>query len=179
MASILRHDPPLRRMPVAAPDLTHNKTIVITIRPAQTSDVPLLFEMLCASGVDQGFPNSIAVTEPDLLEDGFGPDPRFHCVIAEVDEKPAGMALYFFNYSTWISRLGLYLEDLYVAPGFRRAGVARALLDHLVAIARQRNCRRMQWLVYSGNEAALQLYRSYGAESQEDWIFMTLRDKLL
>jgi GNAT superfamily N-acetyltransferase len=132
--------------------------------------------MLRASAADQGFPESLAVSEADLLEDGFGSHPRFQCVIAEVDGTPAGMALYFFNYSTWVSRLGLYLEDLYVDPRFRRAGIGRAMLQHLWSLARKEGCRRMQWLVHRENQSALQMYRRGGAKSYDDWILMAMKD---
>ena len=148
-----------------------------TIRPAQPADVPLLYEMLRASAADQGSPESLVVTEADLLEDGFGPAQRFRCMVAEVDGTPAGLALYFFNYSTWVSRIGLYLEDLYVAPGFRRSGVARALLDHLAGIAKEAGCRRMQWLVHRDNESAKRLYDAFGAHALPDWILMTKTDE--
>jgi GNAT superfamily N-acetyltransferase len=173
MASILRGDPRVHGRATS-----HNRTIVITLRPAQAGDAPLLFQMLRESAVAQGSPDALAVTEADLLEDGFGPHPRFQCVIAEVDQTPAGMALYFFNYSTWVSRQGLYLEDLYVTPKFRRGGVARALLDHLAVIARNEGCRRMQWLVHRNNHAAIRLYQSFGARLQNDWILMSKLDAL-
>jgi GNAT superfamily N-acetyltransferase len=133
--------------------------------------------MLRASAADQGFLQSLAVTEADLLEDGFGPQPRFHCVLAEVDQLPAGMALYFFTYSTWVSRNGLYLEDLYVDGQFRRAGVARALLDHLTGVAKEARCGRMQWLVHRANTSAIALYRWFGAQSLDDWILMTVKEE--
>jgi GNAT superfamily N-acetyltransferase len=167
MASILR-----RGHRVHAAD----NTLVINIRPSRPADVPLLFAMLRASAADQGAPESLAVTEADLLEDGFGPTPRFQCLIAEMDQSPAGMALYFFNYSTWVSRNGLYLEDLYVDPKYRRAGVARALLDRLAVIAKEAGCRRMQWLVHRQNEPAIRLYESFGAQAQPHWILMTRKD---
>ena len=135
-----------------------------------------MFEMLRASAADQGCAASLAITEADLRVDGFGLRPRFRCVIAEQEQAPAGMALYFFNYSTWVSRIGLYIEDLYVAPKFRRMGVARALLDHLAAIAKKEGCRRMQWLVHRENAAALRLYQSFGAKALDDWMLMTLKE---
>ena len=148
---------------------------MITIRTARREDVPLLFQMLRASAVDQGSPESLVVTEADLLEDGFGPQPRFLCVIAEVDMAPAGLALYYFDYSTWVSRTGLFLEDLYVDAKFRRAGVARALLDHLAGVAKAKGCRRMVWLVHRANEPAVRLYRSFGAQSLDDWMLMAVK----
>jgi GNAT superfamily N-acetyltransferase len=148
---------------------------VITIRRARPADTPLMFRMLRESAADQGAPEALAVSEADLLEDGFGSQPRFLCVIAEVDGEAAGIALYFYNYSTWVSRMGLYLEDLYVERKFRRAGVGRALLEHLSAIARKEGCGRMQWVVHRENQAAIQLYRAFGAQSLDDWILMTVK----
>jgi len=128
--------------------------------------------MLYDSAVAQGSPESLVATEANLLADGFAPQPRFQCVIAEVDGVPAGIALYYYDYSTWVSRKILYLEDLYVDPAFRRAGIARALLDRLVTIARNEGCGRMAWVVHRENEAALRLYRSFGAQPLEDWNLM-------
>ena len=147
---------------------------MIAIRSALASDVPVLFQMLRASAADQGFPDALAVTESDLLQDGFGPQPTFRAVIASLDGAPAGTALYFFNYSTWVSRNGLYLEDLYVDPNFRRRGIGRALLDHLWTLAREQGCLRMQWVVHRDNHRAIRLYRSFGARSMDDWLLLTI-----
>lgn len=146
---------------------------MLRIRPAEVNDVPLLYRFLYASAVDQGFPDSLAVTEADLLHDGFGREPRFHALIAEVDGLPAGLALYFFNYSTWGSRDGLYLEDLYVAPEFRGRGVGTALLERLEDQARARGCGRFQWVVHRGNAPARRLYESFGASSLDVWLSMS------
>ena len=131
-----------------------------------------MLAMLRDSAAAQGSPDALIVTESNLLEDGFSPDPRFHCVIAEADGRAAGMALYFFTYSTWVSRSGLYLEDLYVVPEFRRAGVATALLQHLEAIAREKGCGRMQWVVHRANTSAIRLYQSFGAVTLDEWLLM-------
>jgi GNAT superfamily N-acetyltransferase len=152
---------------------------VIAIRPARPSDVPLMLSMLRASAAAQGSPDSLVVTEANLLEDGFGPQPKFHCLIAEVEGAVAGMALYFFNYSTWVSRVGLYLEDLYVDPTFRRSGVARALLQRLWALAKDAGGARMQWLVHRDNQAARKLYESFGARFLDQWLLMTISDEVV
>lgn len=146
---------------------------MLRIRPAEVADVPLIYRFLLASAIDQGFPNALAVTEAELLKDGFGQDPRFHALIAEVEGAPAGMALYFFNYSTWGSRDGLYLEDLYVAQEFRGRGAGGALLRHLAETARQRGCRRFQWVVHRNNHAARRLYENFGAAVLDDWLLMS------
>ena len=127
---------------------------MIRVRAAQMADVPELLAMLHESASSQGFPDEVVVTEADLREDGFGPLPRFKALMADEDGQPAGMALYFFNYSTWGSRLGLYLEDLYVRPAFRRQGVAKQLLAALARLAVAEGCGRFQWVVHRGNAAS-------------------------
>jgi GNAT superfamily N-acetyltransferase len=145
------------------------------IRDARVEEVPVILEMLQESAEEQGFPESLAVTEADLAADGFGAAPRFYVSIAEVDGVPAGMALYFFNYSTWGSRDGLYLEDLYVDRAFRKRGVARALMVRLAQIAQARGCGRFQWVVHAANASAVRMYESIGAEMLTDWRLMSLK----
>lgn len=153
--------------------------MAISIREAASNDASMMLEMLRNSAQDQGFPDDVVVSEEDLRRDGFGDDPLFKALIAEVDGAPAGMALYFFNYSTWVSRVGLYLEDLYVNPQFRGAGVARELMEHLARIAKSNGCRRFQWLVHTGNERALRFYESCGAKPHRDWLLMSLQGNVL
>jgi GNAT superfamily N-acetyltransferase len=148
---------------------------MITIRNASPADVPVIYDMLRRSAEDQGFPDDLVATPENLMEDGFGPDPRFLLLVAEVDGEPAGLALYFFNYSTWVSRVGLYLEDLYVVPEHRRAGVARALMSRLASIAVNHGCRRFLWAVHSANERAIAFYEDIGARPLRDWILMALK----
>jgi GNAT superfamily N-acetyltransferase len=97
------------------------------------------------------------------------------CVIGEVDGHPAGFALYFFNYSTFLARPGLYLEDLYVRPEFRGQGLGRALLLHLARIARDRGCGRMEWAVLDWNTSAIEFYESLGARRLPEWQLCRLR----
>ena len=94
-----------------------------SIRPATVDDVPVMLEMLQESAAAQGFPDAVCVTESELREDGFGPNPRFSALIAEQDGTAAALAVYFFTWSTWVSRNGLHLEDLYVRSAFRRLGL--------------------------------------------------------
>ena len=152
---------------------------MIKLRKAVPPDAEQIFAMLQASAREQGFPDELAVTVEDLRSDGFGPRPRFEVLIAELDGRPAGMALYFFTYSTWVSRLGLYLEDLYIMPDGRRHGVARALLRQLGHIAREQGCRRFQWVVHRHNARAIALYESLGAQALEDWTLMSIKGDAL
>src|SRR5947209_11206311 len=117
----------------------------ITLRAAVRDDAPIVLDMLRATSAEQGNEHELCVDLQAVLDDGFGSSPRFNALIAECDGHTAGLALYFFNYSTWISRDGLYLEDLYVRPEFRRLGVARALMGELASIAKDRGCGRLQW----------------------------------
>jgi GNAT superfamily N-acetyltransferase len=147
----------------------------LTIRDATVDDVPLLLGMLREASLEQGFPDELIVTETNLREDGFGPEPRFRAIIAEWEQGPAGMALFFFNYSTWGSRRGLYLEDLYVRPESRSKGAGRALMIHLAKIAVAEGCGRFQWVVHCENARAVRLYESVGAASFREWTLMSLK----
>lgn len=149
------------------------------IRQAEIGDVPVMLAMLQESAREQGFPHEVAVGEDDLRADGFGPDPRFRALVAEVQGAPAGLAIYFFNYSTWVSRLGLYLEDLYVRPAYRSQGVARALLYRLGAIAKHQGCGRFQWMVHRENYRAIQVYEGAGATPADDWVLMMVKGAAL
>jgi GNAT superfamily N-acetyltransferase len=145
---------------------------VITLRPGGVDDVPAIVEMLHASGVEQEHPEQLAVTAESLRADGFGATPRFFTIIAEHDGVRAGLALYYFNYSTWIHRDGLYLEDLFVHRAHRRAGVASALMARLKAIAIEHGCGRFQWLVLHDNVPAIRFYESLGATMLPEWRVM-------
>lgn len=144
------------------------------IRPAREADASVIFELLKASAIEQGNLHELCVDEQAVRDDGFGPTPRFQAILAEWDGQVAGFALYYFNYSTWVSRNGLYLEDLYVWPEFRRRGVARSLMEKLAAIAIDRGCGRLQWVVKRENERAKSFYRSLGAVELTQWPLMWL-----
>jgi GNAT superfamily N-acetyltransferase len=140
-----------------------------TIRPAIAADVPLILNFIRALAAYEREPDAVTATEADLLRDGFGASPFYFCLIAEVDAQPAGFAFYFFNYSTWMGRPGLYLEDLFVHPEFRGLGVGKALLERVAAIAVERNCPRLQWEVLDWNTPAIDFYRAMGAEFLDAW----------
>jgi len=109
----------------------------------------------------------------------FGSDSTTRAVICNIDNKPVGFAVYFFNYSTWLGKHGLYLEDLYVSPEHRRSGAGKALLKHLAEIALSRNCGRFEWSVLDWNEPAIQFYHSIGAKPQDEWVGYRLTGKAL
>ena len=154
--------------------LERNVDKSILIRHATAEDVRIILELLYKSAEAQGSPASLCVDAASLLRDGFGQQPRFHVLIAEAGGRAVGLALYFFTYSTWVSTNGLYLEDLYVEPEYRRHGIARALMVDLAKIARDKGCGRFQWSVLRANQDAIRFYESLGAKIMEQWALMQL-----
>jgi GNAT superfamily N-acetyltransferase len=140
-----------------------------SIRTATEADVPQILAFVRALAVYEREPDAVKATEEGLLRDGFGPNPIYFCLIAEQAGKPAGFALYFFNYSTWLGRPGLYLEDLFVSPEFRGLGIGKALLQQVAAIAVMRGCLRLQWEVLDWNTPAIDFYKAMGAEFMDEW----------
>ena len=145
---------------------------MLSIRPATTQDARLILDFVRDLAEYERAPEAAVATESDLLRDGFGPNPKFHCVIAEWDGEPAGFAFYFYNYSTWQGRPGLYLEDLFVRPQYRGKGIGKALLVHLAQVAVRENCGRFQWQVLDWNTPAIQFYESLGARKLTEWLTM-------
>lgn len=141
----------------------------LTIRPAGPDDVDELLALIHELAVYEKAPES-AVATPELLHRAlFGERPTAEAVIAEWDGKPAGFALFFHNFSTWLGKPGLYLEDLFVREDMRGKGIGKALLLHLAGIARDRGCGRMEWSVLDWNTPAIDFYKALGAEPMDEW----------
>ena len=145
---------------------------MLSIRPATTADLRLILEFIYDLAEYERAPEAAVATEADLLRDGFGPEPKFKCVIAEWQGQPAGFALYFYNYSTWQGRPGLYLEDLFVRIEYRGKGIGKALLIYLAQVAVRENCGRFQWQVLDWNTPAIDFYESLGAKQLQEWLTM-------
>jgi GNAT superfamily N-acetyltransferase len=139
------------------------------IRPATSGDVPIILQFVHELAEFEREADKVIATEPLLFEALFGPHPAAEAVIAELDGAAVGMALFFHNFSTWTGWRGLYLEDLYVTPEARGAGVGKALLQHLAVLAVERGCTRFEWSVLDWNEKAIAFYRSMGALPMEEW----------
>ena len=152
---------------------------MLQLRPAVRGDVPLILRFIRELAEYEREPQAAVATEADLLRDGFGPEPRFQAVIAEWGGEPVGFAFYFFNYSTWQGRRGLYLEDLFVRPTHRGKGIGRALLVHLARIAVRENCGRFQWQVLDWNEPALQFYEALGARIMKEWLTLRMEGEAI
>jgi GNAT superfamily N-acetyltransferase len=146
----------------------------LRIEPATIRDVPLILQFIQELAEYEQLAHACVATEADLRTQLFGPNPVAYTVIAYAGDEPAGFALYFFNFSTFLARPGLYLEDLYVKPALRKRGFGRALLAHLARVASERGCGRMEWSVLNWNEPAIRVYRGIGAQPLEDWTVMRL-----
>jgi len=140
-----------------------------SIRAATQEDIPQILSFIRALATYEREPDAVTATEADLLRDGFGPNPFYFCLIAQSDGQAAGFAFYFFNYSTWVGRPGLYLEDLFVLPEFRGLGIGKALLKRVAAIAVEKGCPRLQWEVLDWNTPAIEFYQAMGAEFLDSW----------
>ncbi|SPE17316.1 Acetyltransferase [Candidatus Sulfotelmatomonas gaucii] len=141
----------------------------IVIRKATAADAPQILAFIRALAIFERAPDAVTATEEGLVRDGFGPNPFYYCLIAELDGRPAGFAFYFFNYSTWVGRPGIYVEDLFVHPEFRSLGIGKALLREVAAVALKMGCQRMQWEVLDWNTPAIDFYRAMGAEFLDEW----------
>jgi GNAT superfamily N-acetyltransferase len=142
----------------------------LTIRPAGEADVPLILALIRAlAEYEKAGPDAVSITETLLRESLFGPCPAVEALLACLGKEAAGYALFFHNYSSWRGRRGLYLEDLFVRPEWRRRGIGRALLGAVARIAVDRDCARMEWLVLDWNRPAIDFYHSLGAEPLEGW----------
>jgi len=143
--------------------------MAMTIRTATEADVPQILTFIRALAAYEREPDAVTATEAGLLHDGFGPNPFYQCLMAEQDGRPAGFALFFFNYSTWKGCPGIYLEDIFVQPEFRGLGIGKALLQQVAAVAVQKGCPRLQWEVLDWNTPAIDFYRAMGAEFLDEW----------
>ena len=150
-----------------------------TIRPATAADVPLILSLIRGLAEYERAPEAVIATEEDLLRDGFGTNPFYFCLIAEHKGRPAGFAFYFFDYSTWIGRPGIYLEDLFVYPELRGLGIGKALLKQVAAIAVEKGCARLKWSVLDWNTPAIDFYRAMGGELMDEWTNVRIQGEAL
>jgi GNAT superfamily N-acetyltransferase len=148
-----------------------NAAPAIEIRSARAADVPLILGFIRELAVFEHAESQVRATEENIHRSLFGAQPpHAHALICSVDGAAAGFALYFFNYSTWQGRQGIYLEDLYLSPAYRKQGAGRALLQHLARIAVANDCGRFEWSVLDWNEPAIRFYRSIGALPLDEWV---------
>jgi GNAT superfamily N-acetyltransferase len=143
--------------------------MTFTIQPATRDDLSTIVELIRALAVYEKLEHLMISTESDFERELFGAQARVECVIAREEGEPIGFALFFHNFSTFLGRKGLYLEDLFVKPEHRGKGYGKALLVHLAKIAVERNCGRFEWSVLDWNEPSIKFYEAMGATVLPDW----------
>ncbi|TDK23029.1 GNAT family N-acetyltransferase [Luteimonas aestuarii] len=141
----------------------------IQLRPATRADVPTILALIRGLADYEKLAHEVEADEDGLADTLFGTRPGAEVVIAEADGHAAGFALFFHNYSTFLARPGLYLEDLFVLPAYRGRGIGRALMVHLARLALERGCGRFEWSVLDWNVPAIGFYRSLGAVGMDEW----------
>jgi len=149
--------------------MSSSPTTNVHIAPATPDDVPTLIALIRALAEYEKLAHQLRATPEALREHLFGPRPYAEAAIARVDGKAVGHAIWFHNYSTFLARPGIYLEDVFVLPDHRGHGVGRALLRHAAGIARERGCGRFEWSVLDWNQPAIDFYEKMGATVLPDW----------
>ncbi len=141
----------------------------LEIHPATEEDVPLLLRFVKELAEYENLSHEVSATEEVLKESLFGGRRVAEALLAYLGDEPVGFALFFHNFSTFLGRPGIYLEDLYVRPEFRGSGIGRTLLAHLAKLAKERGCGRLEWWVLDWNEPSIGFYKSLGAVAMDDW----------
>ncbi|MDH0096263.1 MULTISPECIES: GNAT family N-acetyltransferase [Pseudomonadaceae] len=141
----------------------------LSLRPAQPADISLILDFIQELAEYERLGDQVVADPLLMTEHLFGPRPFAEVLIGEVDGEAAGFALFFHNYSTFLGRPGIYLEDLYVRPAARGAGLGKALLSELARLAVSRGCGRLEWSVLDWNQPAIGFYESLGATAQDEW----------
>ena len=150
----------------------------IFIRSATENDIPVIFALIKELAEFEKLADQIKTSEDELRNTLFGKDKFIEILLAEYEQKVVGQALFFKNFSTFLGKPGIYLEDLYVKPDMRGKGIGKALLDKIISIAKERNYGRVEWSVLDWNEPAIDFYKKIGAKPLDDWtIFRLTADK--
>lgn len=152
----------------------------IRILPGTQKDIPLIRELILAlAEYERAGPGDAPVTEEDLAETLFGKHPAAEVLIAYHEGEAVGFALFFHNYSTWLGKRGIYLEDLFVRPSARKHGIGFALLQEISRLAVERGCGRVDWSVLKWNQLAIDFYKQIGAQPMDEWSTFRLSGKAL
>lgn len=151
----------------------------LVIREACPDDAGTILRFITELAIYEKAENEVQATEKSITDSIFGKKSTTKALICEQEGEPIGFAVYFFNYSTWQAKHGVYLEDLYVTPNSRGSGAGKALLKHLAQIAIDNDCGRFEWSVLDWNEPAIAFYESLGAKAKEEWIGYRLTGQAL
>jgi len=151
----------------------------LSIRPAVPGDEVLVLSFIRALADYEHLLDRVVATEDSVRQALFGPNPRLFCDIAEWDGQPAGFAVWFYSYSTFLARHGLYIEDLFVKPEYRNKGIGKALLVGLAGRAVKQGCGRLEWLVLDWNSLAIEFYEALGAREVDGWSMFRIQGEAL
>ena len=155
-----------------------NKSETIKIRKAGKEDIPIILDLIKELAEYEKLSDEVSADEIKLKNTLFGETKYAEVLIAEYNGKPAGQALFFYNYSTFLAKPGIYLEDLFVKPEYRGKGIGKKLITNLIQIAKEKDYGRVEWAVLDWNESAIKFYKNLGAELMIDWkIFRLTEDK--
>ena len=149
------------------------------IRPATADDAGLILHFIRELAIYERAESSVQTDEAGIRASLFGADARAQALVCERDGQAIGYAVYFYNYSTWLGRNGIYLEDLYVSPEHRGCGAGKALLQHIARLAVAQGCGRFEWSVLDWNQPAIDFYQSFGARPQDEWTTYRLTGQAL
>jgi len=144
----------------------------ITLAPVTSAEIPVLLELIRELAKFEKLEHEFTATAESLHTAFFGPQPAAGALLARVDGEPAGYAIYFSTFSSFTGRAGLWLDDLYVLPQFRKRGLGRRLIEAVARLAAERGCGRFEWIALDWNERALEFYRSLGAQTLDDWVLL-------
>ena len=142
----------------------------ITIREASVKDAALLLHFVQELAKEEKAEHEVKAGKEQIIKTLFGKDATAHVIICEADKVPIGHAVYFFNYSTWQGKNGLYIEDLFILAEYRNCGAGKKILKHLSCLALKKDCGRVEWSVLDWNSQAIGFYESLGAKPQDEWI---------
>lgn len=151
----------------------------IILRDAVPSDAATILHFITELAVYEKEPDAVKTDEQAILKTLFSEGATAHSVICLEEDTPIGFAVYFYNYSTWLGKNGLYLEDLYVSPDSRGKGAGKLIMQHLAGQAIAKDCGRFEWVVLDWNQPAIDFYNSMGAEPQNEWIIYRLTGQAL
>ncbi|MCE2571110.1 GNAT family N-acetyltransferase [Motilimonas eburnea] len=146
----------------------------IEIRQAKIEDAATILRFITELATYEKLAHEVKTNIAAIEQSIFSADSTAHGIICEVNGEPVGFAVYFYNYSTWLGKNGLYLEDLYVSPEYRSIGAGKAILKYLAKLAVAKNCGRFEWCVLDWNEPAIDFYKSIGAKPQDEWVIYRL-----
>lgn len=144
------------------------------IRDAESIDIPVIYKIIKDLAIYENVEHEVVASEEDIKKTLFCSDIPTKCLICEVNNKPVGFAIYFYNYSTWLGKHGIYLEDLYVDPKYRGKGYGKQLIKAVAKVAMGNGCERFQWSCLNWNKPSLDFYDSIGAEQLNEWVGLRL-----